>query len=94
MASHGEDFSVVPPAAGAIAYLRYRHAINSSQLMQRCIKEQSLLIVPGDHFGMDGFIRLNYGVPATHLREGLERLDMTLCTVAKSAAALAQSATG
>jgi aspartate/methionine/tyrosine aminotransferase len=92
MASHGRDFSVVPPAAGAIAYLRYRHAINSSQLMERCIKEQSLLIVPGDHFGMDGFIRLNYGVPADHLREGLARLDTTLSTVAKSAVAVAQSA--
>jgi aspartate/methionine/tyrosine aminotransferase len=94
MASHGQDFSVVPPAAGAIAYLRYRHAINSSQLMERCIKEQSLLIVPGDHFGMDGFIRLSYGVPADHLREGLARLDTTLGTVAKSSAAVAQSATG
>jgi aspartate/methionine/tyrosine aminotransferase len=81
MRGHGDDFSVVPPAAGAIAYLRYRHAMNSSELMKRCIQEQSLLIVPGDHFGMDGFIRLNYGVPADHLREGLERLDRTLASV-------------
>jgi aspartate/methionine/tyrosine aminotransferase len=94
MASHGQDFSVVPPAAGAIAYLRYRHAINSSELMKRCINQQSLLIVPGDHFGMDGFIRLNYGVPADHLREGLARLDATLGTVTKSASAAAQSAAG
>jgi aspartate/methionine/tyrosine aminotransferase len=94
IANHGHDFAVVPPAAGAIAYLRYRHAINSSQLMERCIKEQSLLIVPGDHFGMDGFIRLNYGVPADHLREGLARLDATLSTVAKSEAGAAQSAVG
>ena len=81
MRSHGDDFSAVPPAAGAISYLRYRHSINSSELMKRCIKEQSLLIVPGDHFGMDGFIRLNYGVPAEHLREGLARLDRTLGSV-------------
>jgi aspartate/methionine/tyrosine aminotransferase len=46
---HGADFSLVAPAAGAIAYLRYRHSINSSHLMERCIREQSLLIVPGDH---------------------------------------------
>ncbi|HXJ93299.1 MAG TPA: aminotransferase class I/II-fold pyridoxal phosphate-dependent enzyme [Terriglobia bacterium] len=94
IANHGRDFSMVPPAAGAIAYLRYRHAINSSQLMERCIRERSLLIVPGDHFGMDGFIRLNYGVPADHLREGLARLDTTLSTVAKSGASAAQSAAG
>jgi aspartate/methionine/tyrosine aminotransferase len=94
MVSHGEDFCAVPPAAGAIAYLRYRHAINSSQLMERCIKEQSLLIVPGDHFGMDGFIRLNYGVPADHLRSGLARLDATLSTVAKSWSVAVQLAAG
>lgn len=78
---HGADFSLVPPAAGAIAYLRYRHRINSSELMQRAIREQSLLIVPGDHFGMDGFVRLNYGVPTDHLHEGLDRLDRVLSTV-------------
>jgi len=94
IAGHGQDFSLVPPAAGAIAYLRYRHAINSSDLMERCIRERSLLIVPGDHFGMDGFIRLNYGVPADHLREGLARLDATLSTVARSARAVAQPAIG
>lgn len=81
MANHGGAFSVVPPAAGAIAYIRYRHSINSSHLMERLIKEQSLLIVPGDHFGMDHFIRLNYGVPADHLRAGLARLDQTLSSV-------------
>jgi aspartate/methionine/tyrosine aminotransferase len=89
MRGHGADFSVIPPAAGAIAYLRYRHPINSSELMKRCIKEQSLLIVPGDHFGMDGFIRLNYGVPAGHLREGLKRLDRTLSSVGSESASAA-----
>ena len=78
---HGADFALVPPAAGAIAYLRYRHRINSSQLMERCIREQSLLIVPGDHFGMDGYIRLNYGVPPNHMHAGLDRLDRVLATV-------------
>jgi aspartate/methionine/tyrosine aminotransferase len=83
ISGHGADFSLVPPAAGAIAYLRYRHRINSSELMRRSIHEQSLLIVPGDHFGMDGFIRLNYGVSADHLHAGLDRLDRVLSTVDK-----------
>jgi aspartate/methionine/tyrosine aminotransferase len=91
MQSHRDEFSVVPPDAGAIAYLRYRHPINSSELMKRCIREQSLLIVPGDHFGMDGFIRLNYGVPADHLGEGLTRLDRTLASVETSRGRAANS---
>ena len=92
MLSHGGAFSVVPPLAGAIAYIRYRHAINSSQLMERLIKEQSLLIVPGDHFGMDHFIRLNYGVPADRLRTGLARLDQTLSSVPAEPAVVANTA--
>jgi aspartate/methionine/tyrosine aminotransferase len=90
---HGADFSLVPPEAGAIAYLRYRHSINSSELMKRCIHEQSLLIVPGDHFGMDGFIRLNYGVPADHLHAGLARLDRTLSSVSHAKSPAVQVAT-
>lgn len=89
---HGADFSLVPPAAGAIAYLRYRHRVNSSELMQRAIREQSLLIVPGDHFGMDGFIRLNYGVPADHLHAGLDRLDRVLGTVDNAGSGASQAA--
>jgi len=92
MASHGGACSVVPPVAGAIAYIRYRHNINSSQLMERLIKEQSLLIVPGDHFGMGHFIRLNYGVSADHLRTGLARLDQTLSSVPTEPAVVANTA--
>jgi aspartate/methionine/tyrosine aminotransferase len=92
ISTHGAGFSTVPPAAGAIAYVHYRHAINSSELMKRCIREQSLLIVPGDHFGMDGFIRLNYGVPADQLRAGLERLDRVLGNVGEAAAGATQAA--
>ena len=94
IAGHGGDFAVVPPAAGAIAYLRYRHAVKSSELMERCLREQSLLIVPGDHFGMDGFIRLNYGVPAGHLRQGLERLDQALSTASRTAPVASQASIG
>lgn len=92
MRSHGGAFSLVPPAAGAIAYLRYRYDINSSRLMQRLIEEQSVLIVPGDHFGMDRFIRLNYGTPPDYLRAGLARIDQTLATVAAGPAAASRTA--
>jgi hypothetical protein len=72
--SHGATFSYTPPDAGAIVYTRYRHPINSTALVTRMRVEKSLLIVPGDHFGMDGYLRIGFGNEPDHLRLGLERL--------------------
>ena len=36
--------------------------------------EKSVLIVPGDHFGMDGYLRIGFGDQVDYLRQGLERL--------------------
>jgi aspartate/methionine/tyrosine aminotransferase len=35
--------------------------------------EKSVLIVPGDHFGMDGYLRLGFGDRPQHLRAALDR---------------------
>jgi aspartate/methionine/tyrosine aminotransferase len=72
--SHGELFTFVPPDAGAIVYVRYRHPINSTELVTRLRKEKSVLIVPGDHFGMDGYLRVGFGDEPAHLRSGLDRI--------------------
>jgi len=72
--SHGDRFSYVPPDAGAIVYVRYSHAINSTALVNRLRQEKSVLIVPGDHFGMDGYLRIGFGEEVGYLREGLTRL--------------------
>jgi hypothetical protein len=71
--SHGSLFSHVPPAAGAICFLRYAPEINSTDLAERLRKEKSVLIVPGDMFGMDGFVRVGMGPPTDYLIAGLER---------------------
>ena len=72
---HRENFCFVPPRAGAIAYLKYKLRINSTTLAQRLMKEKSTLIVPGDHFGMDGYVRIGYGPPKEYLVAGLNRVD-------------------
>src|SRR2546425_817282 len=53
----------------------YALRINSSELAWRLLKEKSTLIVPGDHFGMDGFIRIGMGDAQAYLTQGLERID-------------------
>ena len=80
--SHGELFSLIEPKAGAIAYFRYKLAINSTQLVEKLLHEKSVLIVPGDHFGMDHFLRIGFGEPPAYLTTALERVHDTLMTLA------------
>jgi aspartate/methionine/tyrosine aminotransferase len=78
---HGDRFTYTAPDAGAIVFTRYRHAINSTELVTRLRLEKSVLLVPGDHFGMDGYLRIGFGDDTGHLREGLNRLHDLLCSI-------------
>ncbi len=71
-------FSFIPPRAGAIVYARYHRPFNSTQLTTRLREERGVLLVPGDHFGMDGHLRIGFGGPARDLFEGLSRLEQVL----------------
>jgi aspartate/methionine/tyrosine aminotransferase len=55
-------------------YARYHRSINSTELITRLRVERSVLVVPGDHFGMDHYLRLGFGDDPEHLRAGLDRL--------------------
>lgn len=74
MRSHGNTFSLVPPEAAAIAFVRYHFDINSTDLVERIRDDKSVLIVPGDHFGLDNYIRISYGLPHDYLTAGLDRI--------------------
>jgi aspartate/methionine/tyrosine aminotransferase len=74
-------FQWIAPEAGAIVYVRYDHAINSTLLVNRLREEHSVLVVPGDHFGMDGYLRLGFGEPPNYNRAGLDRLRDLLRTI-------------
>ncbi len=74
MESHGDTFSVVPPQAAAIAFVRYHLDINSTELAERIRAEESVLIVPGDHFGLDHFLRISFGLPHDYLVPALDRI--------------------
>jgi len=72
--AHGGLFTYAPPDAGAIVYARYHHEINSTALVTRLREDKSVLIVPGDHFGMDHYLRIGYGDEPGYLRAGLDRV--------------------
>jgi len=75
---HGSLFSFHPPQAGAILFAKYNLRINSTELVERLIRERSVLLVPGDHFEMDGFLRFCYGPERNYLLRALGRIEETL----------------
>jgi len=62
------------PDAGAICYMRYDAPVNSSVFAEKMRKEKDVLLVPGDHFGMDSYLRLGTGNPEDELLEALRRI--------------------
>jgi aspartate/methionine/tyrosine aminotransferase len=71
---HADMFRYQPPDAGAICYMRYMLDVNSTELAEQLRAEKSVLVVPGDHFGMDRYLRIGFGNPAADLEAGLERI--------------------
>ncbi len=67
-------FSLAPPQAAAIAFVRYHLDIGSTELVNRLIREKSVLIGPGEHFGLDFHLRVGLGSPPDYLRAGLGRI--------------------
>ena len=81
IAARAPLLSHVTPEAGAIAFVRYQHAINSTRLIERLRDESSVLVVPGDHFEMDGYLRIGFGTDAAHLTASLDRIGALLDTI-------------
>jgi hypothetical protein len=84
LGAHGGLFSFRPPKAGAICFARYGLERNSTELVERLIRDESVLVVPGDHFEMDGYLRFGYGPEQGYLRTALGRIDNTLKKIAPS----------
>jgi aspartate/methionine/tyrosine aminotransferase len=78
LTAYGDQFRHARPEAGAIVYVAYKYPINSTELILRLKDTHSVLIVPGDHFHMDGYFRLGFGSQTDYLREGLKRLNVLL----------------
>jgi aspartate/methionine/tyrosine aminotransferase len=78
MGRQNGNLRCVQPDAAAIAFIKYDLDINSTDLVMKLIKEQSVMVVPGDHFGLDDFLRISYGLPEDYLLGGLNRISKVL----------------
>jgi aspartate/methionine/tyrosine aminotransferase len=69
------------PRAGAMALVRYRAATPSLDVCERIRVEQSTLVVPGSHVGLEGYLRIWYGGQQEYIREGLRRIGLVLSSL-------------
>jgi aspartate/methionine/tyrosine aminotransferase len=74
----GTGFSFVPPVAGAFGFVEYSAEVPSLELCERIRRNQSTLVVPGSHFGLEGYLRIWLGGRREYLEEGLRRVEKEL----------------
>ena len=74
----GNRLTWTEPAAGAIALMKYASDTPSVAIAERVRVNQSTLIVPGTHVGIDGHLRIWLGGREEYLREGLRRIGREL----------------
>ncbi len=74
----GDIFDYIPPKAGAIVYPHYSLDFNSTELCDKLRIEKSVLLIPGDHFEMDRYIRFGFGDKENYLIKALNRVEEAL----------------
>ena len=78
IAGFGDRLSWREPQAGAIALVKYEGVEPSVALAERIRVNQSTLVVPGSHVGLEGYLRIWLGGREEFLREGLARIGREL----------------
>lgn len=76
--SHGELFSWARPAAGAICYANLISGDSTLELVEQIRTGASVLLVPGEMFGIGPGIRFGFGYDIEYTLKGLAAVDEVL----------------
>lgn len=76
-----EGLSHIAPDAGAIVFVRHTHPFRSSELTERLRDERSVLVVPGDYCGLDGYLRIGFGSDPEYLESALSLIGEFLSSI-------------
>ncbi len=72
---HPGVFSLVPPKASALSFVKYDLPVGSSQFVEQLRQKKNVLMIPGDCFGLDHHLRISSALPLPYLETGLSRLN-------------------
>jgi DNA-binding transcriptional MocR family regulator len=75
MNEYSHLFQYTRPVAGAIAYFEYDLPIKATTLIDRLRDEGSVLMVPGEHFGLNKGIRVGFGYDIQKTMKGLGLME-------------------
>lgn len=75
LALHPHVFSVIPPQASAMSFVRFDLPVSSDTLAARLHAEKDVLVIPGSKFGVENHLRFSSGLPDAYLEEGLGRMN-------------------
>ena len=73
-----DKFKYIEPKAGAMIFVNYDWNINSTKLVDRIRNEVSVLLVAGDWYGYDHYLRFGYGAKEKDLISALEIISPVL----------------
>ena len=79
--AHSDVFNWVRPTAGAIQYVDYDLPIRSAALTERLREERSVLLVPGEHFGLKHGLRFGFGFDIEYTLKGLSLVEEVLAEI-------------
>lgn len=79
--AHSSALAHRSPEAGAMCFVRHPPGLNSSDISERLRRERSVLVVPGDQLGMDGYMRIGTALPKEYLMSGLDRINDLMRTL-------------
>ncbi|MBT4497813.1 MAG: aminotransferase class I/II-fold pyridoxal phosphate-dependent enzyme [Gemmatimonadetes bacterium] len=72
--SEVEELDYTRSQAGAFSFLKLKTDAPSKDVVKSCLERRNTLIVPGAHFGMEGYIRVWLGGARDYLEEGWKRI--------------------
>jgi aspartate/methionine/tyrosine aminotransferase len=74
VSSRNEQFSLVEPRAGGMAFLTYMGTAGSEEISRMLREQEGVFVVAGSWFGLEGRLRIGIGGDPAVLEEGLRRI--------------------
>ena len=71
------------PAGGFTVFPRYKSRLGSSKFAERLLKEEGVMVSPGDQFGVERHLRINIGTRGDTFARGLERIERFMRRIIK-----------
>lgn len=72
---HPGIFSVVPPQASAMSFVKFDLPVKSDEFARRLLQEEDVLVIPGSKFGVEDHFRFSSALLEDHLKAGLSRFN-------------------